>query len=238
MASGWRPVVATAAPRRRDGRAVLLDVDGVLLDSMDAYQRAWAKWSLACGLDPDRVLELTPGRRPSDTIRAVAPDLDVSEEHRHLVRILASEVAQVRAMPGAHELLRALPPARWALVTSNTEAVVRRCFAHLGLTDPVLVVDAEAVTAGKPHPEGYLLAAMALGAQPRDCLVVEDAPAGVEAARAAGMFVYAVNSNGARTLLRAADRIYESLAEAAPAVLGWAAQDDVSNDQSNRTHSR
>jgi len=220
-----RPVTGMVAPGPRGTRAVLLDVDGVLLDSMEVYQRAWAKWALARGLDPARVCELTPGRRPADTIRAVAPALNVAAEHQHLVGILASEVANVRAMRGARQLLRALPSERWALVTSNTEAVVRRCFARLGMPDPVLVVDADAVSSGKPDPEGYLRAALALGMQPKDCLVVEDAPSGVEAARAAGMRVFGVNSNGPRFLLRKADRIYTSLAEAAPEILSWAAED-------------
>lgn len=202
-------------------RAILFDVDGVLVDSMAVYRRVWSSWSLVCGLDPDEVWALTPGRRPADTIGAVAPHLDLSDEIRRLTTLLDSELGHLPAMPGAAELLASIPPESWALVTSNTADVVLACFRRLGLPTPRLVVDGDAVEFGKPHPEGFLRAASCMGLAPADCLVIEDATAGVTAARAAGMTVFGISSTEPPERLAAADMVFESLREATPAVRRW-----------------
>jgi sugar-phosphatase len=196
-------------------------VDGVLVDSMAVYRRVWSSWSVVCGLDPEAVWALTPGRRPADTIEAVAPHLDLSEEIRRLTGLLDSELENLPAMPGAAELLTSIPPESWALVTSNTTEVVLACFRRLRLPIPRLVVDGEAVEFGKPHPEGFLRAASCLGVAPTHCLVIEDAAAGVAAARSAGMAVFGIASTESPERLAAADRVFESLRDATPAVQLW-----------------
>ncbi len=219
-------------------RAVLFDVDGVLLDSMTTYQRVWHEWAGLCNLDPTSVWAMTPGRRPSDTIRAVAPHLDAEAECRRLALLLDAELEQLVAMPGAQVLLQAVPRHRWALVTSNTEAVVRSCFKRLGLPSPGLVIDGAAVAEGKPHPEGFLAASKHLGVQPANCLVVEDAPSGVAAGRAAGMTVYAIHSNCLAGQLGGAHRLFPSLAAATLAVVAWVGGQDISDDRSAPQNAR
>ncbi len=219
---------APSQTSRRDGsgtaggrRAVLFDVDGVLLDSMAVYRRVWESWSIVCGLDPEAVWALTPGRRPADTIEAVAPHLDLTDQIGKLTSLLDSELERLRAMPGAAQLLASLPRQSWALVTSNTEPVVRTCFARLGLPSPQLVVDADAVEFGKPHPEGFLKAASALDVLPARCLVIEDATAGVAAALAAGMTVFGINSTEPLDPLPGAHRTFPSLRAASTLIQEW-----------------
>jgi sugar-phosphatase len=175
-------------------RAVLFDVDGVVLDSMAVYGRVWGQWCLLLQLDPDVVLPLTHGRRPRDVIAMVAPDLAIEAEMARLSALLAEEPEPLSAMPGARELLMDLPQQQWALVTSNSEHFVRAEFERLGLPAASVVVDGSSVQQGKPSPEGFLAAAGLLGMESRHCLVVEDAPAGVAAGLAAGMRVLAVES--------------------------------------------
>jgi sugar-phosphatase len=200
---------------------VLFDVDGVVLDSMAVFQRVWASWSILHGLDPGRVCALTGGRRPHDVIAIVAPHLDQGEEFLRLAGLLLEENAVLPAIPGAHLLLAGLPPGRWALVTSNSEGLVRGEFDRLGLPSPALVIDGASVQKGKPSPEGYLRAASLLEADVRDCLVVEDAPAGVEAGLAAGMRVLALETTHAAPDLAPADQVFPDLASASPAIMEW-----------------
>lgn len=220
------PAEGDAPDNSLGGRAVLFDVDGVLLDSMAVYRQVWKSWSVVCGLDPDEVWALTPGRRPTDTIRAVAPHLDLSDEIRRLTILLDSQMEGLPAMPGAAELLASIPPHTWALVTSNTEGVVRACFRRLRLPTPYLVVDGDAVELGKPHPEGFLKAASSLRMTPSNCLVVEDAPAGVMAALAAGMTVFGISSTEPADRVGAAHRVFASLQEAVPAIQRWVGMPD------------
>ena len=135
--------------------------------------------------------------------------------------LLLGENAVLPAMPGAHLLLAGLPLGRWALVTSNSEALVRGEFDRLGLPYPALVIDGASVREGKPSPEGYLLAASLLAAEAHDCLVVEDAPAGVEAGLSAGMRVLALETTHTGPDLARADHVFPDLASAIPAIREW-----------------
>ncbi len=202
-------------------RAVLFDVDGVVLDSMAIYRRVWRQWCLQAELDPDTVWPLTHGRRPQDTIALVAPHLAVESELRRLSAFLDQESSPLPAMPGAQELLAALPQAGWALVTSNSEHFVRSEFARLGLPWPRVIVDGGAVQHGKPSPEGFLAASRRLGCPAIDCLVVEDAPAGVAAGLAAGMRVLAIEAPPADGELAMAHARFPSLEAAARAIRNW-----------------
>ncbi|WP_433331911.1 HAD-IA family hydrolase [Spirillospora sp. CA-294931] len=168
-------------------RALLFDLDGVLVDSLGLIERILREWAAEHGLDADHAVALAPGRRDIDLIRLLAPHLDAEAETARIVAREESDVAGLRALPGAAETLDALSPASWAIVTSGTRAVATARLEAAGLPLPKFLVAAEDVPTGKPDPSGYLKAAALLGRPPEACLVVEDAPAGAQAARAAGM---------------------------------------------------
>lgn len=211
------------APRQgRALRVVLFDVDGVLLDSEATYRVVWSRWAAGRGLDPAPLWPLLAGRRARDTLAQLVPGLDPAAEVRALRALLLEEQESLPAMDGARELLARLAPGRWALVTSNEEDVVRAQFARLDLPRPRVVVGGSAVTEGKPHPACFAAAAARMGARPRDCLVVEDSPAGVAAGVAAGMTVLALQTTHSPERLGAAHLLAPSLPAAAPTITSWA----------------
>jgi mannitol-1-/sugar-/sorbitol-6-phosphatase len=192
--------------------AVLFDLDGVLMDSGAAVERAWTRWAAGHGLDVAVVLAEAHGRRTQDTIRAVAPWLDVEAETRGLEAGESDDTDGVVALPGAASLLESLPAERWAVATSGSRRLATTRLAHGGLPLPRVLVTAEDVERGKPDPQPYLAAAAALGVEPSRCLVVEDAPAGIAAGKAAGAAVLAVTTTFAASELGAADYQAPSLA--------------------------
>jgi HAD superfamily hydrolase (TIGR01509 family) len=177
-------------------RAVLLDMDGTLVESDAAVERAWRAWSREYGLAEEESLALAHGRPAESTARRLLPALDddaVLLAAQRQLDLQYDDLSDVHATTGAEELLgvlarRQLP---WAVVTS---ADVRLARARLGAADidPPVLVTVEDVAAGKPDPEGYLLAARRLGVAPGECLVVEDSQPGIDAGRAAGMAVAAL----------------------------------------------
>ncbi|MCJ7858153.1 HAD-IA family hydrolase [Corynebacterium kalidii] len=185
--------------------AILFDIDGTLVDSTPAVNRAWRSWAARHGIDADAVLAVCHGRRSADTIAEFLPAEDVAAEAEELERVEAADVDGVVALPGAAELLAALPESAWAAVTSGSRALMRARLAAAGLPVPEVLVAAEDVTEGKPDPQGYRAAARRLGVDPADCLVLEDAPAGLGAGRAAGGRVLAVATSHPRAQLEALD---------------------------------
>lgn len=173
---------------------MLFDLDGVLVDSSAFVELQWRRWASARGLRPEPFLRVCHGRRALETIRIAAPDLDAEAEARALVPEDEPEAALLEPLPGALRLLDALPPQTWAVATSGPRPTATSRLRRAGLPVPTVMVCAEDVTRGKPSPDAYLLAARELGVSPPDCLVVEDAPAGVQAARAAGMRVVGVTT--------------------------------------------
>lgn len=165
--------------------AVLFDCDGVLVDSDTSVVRSWTRWAHEMNLDPEEVLPAVHGRRSADT---VAQFISPSKRPAAVELIDALEIedaATVTGIPGAAELLAAIPPGRWATVTSASRDLAHARLSAAGLTAPEVLVTAGDVSHGKPHPEGYLAAAQRLGVPADQCVVVEDAPAGIRAARAA-----------------------------------------------------
>ncbi|WP_053703508.1 HAD-IA family hydrolase [Streptomyces sp. WM6368] len=214
--------MTNTSARPGSARHVLFDVDGTLIDAVANQRRVWETWAARYGLDPAAVYAVALRTRPMETFAAVAPEQD---PRACLAALHALEDEDVRtgdytAFDGAAELLSGLPAARWALVTSNYEHRVRGRFARTGLPLPGLVVDAAAVDEGKPSPVPYLLAAARLGAAPQDCLVIEDAPSGVESGLRAGMTVWGVNT---ASPVHGVHRHFASLREAVPAILAFAA---------------
>jgi sugar-phosphatase len=167
--------------------AVLFDLDGVLVDSLGAAERILREWAASRGVDGDRAVELSHGRRDVDLVALLAPHLDVQAEVAWIVGREERAVAGITAMPGAFDLLGVLPPGQWAVVTSGARAVARGRIAAAGLPEPARLVAAEDVHRGKPDPQPYLRGAELLGVAPERCVVIEDAMSGVRAARAAGM---------------------------------------------------
>jgi sugar-phosphatase len=166
-------------------RGVLFDLDGVLVDSTGSAERAWSQWATEHALPVEQVLDGLHGRRSTDTVSAWLPE---PERRAGLARIEALEqgdVAGIHPIPGAAELLASLP-GNWAIVTSGTPALLAARLAAAGLPTPSVTVTGDDVSTGKPAPDGYLKAAAELGLPISECVVVEDAPAGIKAGRAAG----------------------------------------------------
>ncbi|MGW7524719.1 HAD family hydrolase [Streptomyces sp. NPDC054783] len=202
-------------------RYVLFDVDGTLIDAVENQRRLWRAWAERYGLDPDEVYRAALRTRPTETFAQVAAGHD---PHECLAALHELEDEDVRsgvyaAFDGAAEVLRGLPSGCWALVTSNYEHRVRGRFLRTGLPVPGLIVDAAAVEEGKPSPAPYLRAAARLGAEPEDCLVIEDAPSGVRSGLRAGMTVWGVN---AAASVEGVHRHFTSLREAVPHILAFA----------------
>lgn len=193
--------------------AVLFDLDGVLVNSTPAVERAWRGWARGHGIEAGRILEVAHGRRTVETISLVAPHLDAGAEARELERVEAENLDGVLEVEGARAMLASLPRDGWTVVTSGPLPLATNRMRHVGLPIPDRFVTAEDVGNGKPHPEPYLKGAELLGARPGACLAVEDAPSGVSAAKAAGMFVVAVATTHREEDLSEADAVAGSLAE-------------------------
>ena len=162
------------------------------MDSTANVERHWRDWATRNGLDVERILGVVHGRRAIDTIREQAPHLDAERELAALVDEEARETEGIMVMPGAAALVASIPVERWAIVTSGPYPVALARLRAAELPVPGVFVTADRVRQGKPDPEGYLAAAGALGFAPPRCIVVEDAPAGIEAARRGGMHCIAV----------------------------------------------
>lgn len=199
-------------------RGCIFDVDGVLLDSIPAYRRAWASWAIEHGVEDRAIWAVAHGRRPVDIIRATAGHLNETAALRRFESLIEVEYEQVNAVAGAREILERLPPSAWAVATSGDRRLVERAFHRLRLPQPHVGVYGEDVTSGKPDPSCYLLAARRMGLRPGQCAVIEDAPTGVAAGKAAGMTVIAVTTTHGAEELHQADQVHRSLYEVAATV--------------------
>jgi sugar-phosphatase len=192
---------------------VLFDLDGVLVDSRTVVERTWHRWTERRGLSIPDIVPRSHGRRSEDTLRELAPQFPVDEEVAWLEAAELSDTEGLVSLPGAHDALVGLPDDRRAIVTSGGRALAHMRLRFTKLAIPSVLVAAEDVTAGKPSPEGYLMAATRLGVDPSQCIVVEDTPAGIKAGRAAGATVIAVATTFPTRELMEADLIVQSLAE-------------------------
>ncbi|MGO9647185.1 MAG: HAD family hydrolase [Terriglobales bacterium] len=194
---------------------VLLDLDGVLIDSTPAVARVWKNWAIRHGLDPEEVVRKAHGRPSIETIRELLPLVDAERENRMVERAEIEDIEGIVPLPGAQELLRALPPDGWTIATSATRRLAEVRLRAAGLKIPRTMITASDVENGKPHPEPYLKGAAALGRRARDCVVVEDVPAGIRSGKAAGARVIAVRTTAPEEELRGAgaDWIVRSCAD-------------------------
>jgi sugar-phosphatase len=156
-------------------------------------------------------MAIAHGVRTIDVIRAVAPHLDAEAEVRKLESREAEDHDGVAVMPGAAELVRAIPEGRWCVVTSGTRHLARARLRLAGIPIPMILITADDVANGKPHPEPYLKAAELLGVDPKECLVIEDAPAGIQSAHAGGMKVIGLTSTYPASALSEADVVVRKL---------------------------
>ena len=180
--------------KRFECRAVVFDLDGVLVDSTGYVEQQWRRWATSKGLAVETFLKVCHGRRALDIIRLAAPHLDADAEVAAFAPEAGTADPVLGPVEGAACLLQALPVGSWAVATSGTRAVATDRLRRADLPLPGVLICAEDVVRGKPFPDAYLLAAAGLGVAPTECLVVEDAPAGIEAARAAGMPVIALTT--------------------------------------------
>jgi sugar-phosphatase len=183
---------------------LLFDLDGVLVDSTPAVARAWSAWAARHGFEAAEVVRKAHGRPSMTTIRELLPHGDHESENREMERCEISDVEGVVALPGAMELVEALPPGRWTIVTSCTRPLAKVRISAAGFPVPDKLVTSSDVKKGKPDPEPYLAGAARLQLPPEDCVVVEDAPAGIRAGKAAGMRVLALRTTAADAELTAA----------------------------------
>jgi sugar-phosphatase len=197
--------------KQLDCQAIIFDLDGVLIDSSVVIRRQWRRWATEHGLDP--ALNVMHSHRLAEIVRHVAPHLDAEREAARLAAWEAADTDGLRVIKGATGLIRSLPQGAWAVATSGhpPTALTRLRYARLPVPD--VLVTSEDVTHGKPHPEPYLRAAEGLGIPPAGCVVIEDAPAGVAAAHAAGMRVIAVTTTHVADDLIEADVIAARLAD-------------------------
>jgi len=167
-------------------QALLFDMDGVLVDSTDAVARVWQNWAIARGFDPEKVVRAAHGRPSIDTVRDFLPDADSHSENLEVERQEIEDLEGVIAIPGALALVSSLPAGRWTVVTSATRPLAEVRLKAAGFPILPTLITAADILRGKPDPEPYEKAAARLGYSPSECVVVEDAPAGIRAGKAAG----------------------------------------------------
>lgn len=181
--------------RARAYAAFLFDMDGTLITSTAAAERVWTRWAERHGLDVAAFVPTIHGVRAIDTIRRQnLPDIDLAAEVAWVERGEIEDVEGVAPIPGAVDFVKRLPPDRWAVVTSASVPLARARLKAAGVEPPAVLITAEDVERGKPDPAGYRLAAERLSFAVADCLVFEDAEAGIAAGEAAGADVVVVTA--------------------------------------------
>jgi len=174
--------------------ALLFDMDGVLVDSTPAVARVWARWAARHGFDAAEVVHRAHGRPSITTVREYLPNGDHLGENKAIERDEITDLDGIVPLPGALELLSAVPRGRWTIVTSCSRRLAEVRLETSGLPRPEVFVTSSDIQNGKPAPDPYLKGAQLLGFAPRDCVVVEDAPAGGRSGKAAGAIVLALRT--------------------------------------------
>lgn len=173
---------------------LLFDLDGVLVDSTPAVARVWRKWAIEHGFEPEETVRRAHGRPSVETVRELLPDADSEKENQVILRGEIEDTDGVVPLAGTRELLSSLPENQWALVTSCARPLAEVRLKTAGLPLPRNIVTCDDVRRGKPDPEPYVKGAALLGLPPSNCVVFEDAPAGIIAGKAAGALVIALRT--------------------------------------------
>jgi sugar-phosphatase len=193
--------------------AILFDLDGVLVDSTGSVTRQWRRWAEDNNIDPQKVLDIAHGVRTIEIVRRLAPHLDAEAEALMLEKREADDQEGVSVMSGAADLLASIPEGHWCVVTSGTRYLATARLKLGNLPIPNVLVSADDVSNGKPDPQPYLMGAKLLGMNPAECLVIEDAPAGIRAAHAGGMKAVGITSTYPASGLQEADAVIEKLGQ-------------------------
>jgi mannitol-1-/sugar-/sorbitol-6-phosphatase len=175
-------------------KAMLFDLDGVLIDSTRVVARVWHRWAVEHGFDPDEVIARAHGRPSLSTVSEFLPNADHAAENREVERREMNDLEGVVLLPGAAQLLDQLTPDRWTIVTSCTRPLAEIRLRAAGLPIPERMITSSDIRNGKPHPEPYLKGASVLGFSADECVVVEDVPAGIRAGKASGARVIAIRT--------------------------------------------
>jgi sugar-phosphatase len=192
-------------------KGILFDMDGILISSLGSVERCWTRWAQMRGVDPVLACKTAHGCRSIETVALLRPDLDCEVENEIIESMEVEDIDGIRQLPGVLELLQALPPDRWTVVTSATERLARVRMATGGIPVPRRFIHAECVTEGKPNPAPYLAGAAMLGFAPEECVVFEDAASGTKAGRAAGCTVVATTFSHPVEALDAAHYLIEDV---------------------------
>jgi len=198
-------------PVRVTAKGILFDMDGVLVSSIESVVRSWRRWAELYNLPNAESFGIPHGVRAKDIIKTLLPDVDLQEAVRVIEDIEVEDVADLRVLPGVKTLLEGLPPERWAIVTSSTQRLLLARLGAARLPVPDRIISGDRVERGKPDPEPYRRGAELLGFRPEECVVVEDAPSGVEAGKAAGCRVLSVLGTHSAAELHEADWVVGSL---------------------------
>ena len=184
--------------------ALLFDMDGVLIDSTPAVARVWRQWAIEHRFNPEEVVARAHGRPSLTTVREYLPNADHEAENREVERREIQDLEGVVPLPGTLDLLASLPQNRWTIVTSCTRALAEVRIRAAGLPLPKTMITSNDIVHGKPHPDPYRKAAALLGFRDADCIVFEDAPAGIRSGKAAGAQVIAFRTTAPEAELRQA----------------------------------
>jgi mannitol-1-/sugar-/sorbitol-6-phosphatase len=187
---------------------ILFDMDGVLVSSIGSVNRCWKRWAAHYGLPNAASVQIEHGTRAVDMIAKLMPGLDVAEGLRLIEDMEIEDVSDLKVLPGARALLESLPPERWAIVTSATYRLLLGRLKAAELPVPERIISGDMVERGKPDPEPYRRGAELIQSPPAECIVVEDAPSGVDAGVAAGCRVLGVLGTHSEAELRAAGAIW------------------------------
>ncbi|MBX2820749.1 MAG: HAD-IA family hydrolase [Rhodothermaceae bacterium] len=200
--------------------AIIFDMDGVLVDSEVLNEKHWKLWAEKEHVSLEWIMSIHHGVPAEQTITTVAPHLDAATEARWFEENLSKDLDGLLAFEGVHELLSGLPEGKWAIGTSAPKIIAFNRMEYLKLPVPPVVVTIDDVENGKPAPDPYLKAARGMGIDPEHCIVIEDAPAGIKAAKTAGARVIAIPTTNGADALSEADAVVSRFADIAVAVNG------------------
>ena len=218
-------------------QALLFDMDGVLVSSIASVNRCWRRWAAHYNVPNADQVTIAHGTRASDIMLGFRPDFgpDELKQGLHLIEDMEIEdVADLKVLPGVRNLLAALPPERWTIVTSATRRLLIARLQAAGLPAPARLIAADDVEHGKPHPEPYRKGAALLGFSPAECIVVEDAPSGVGSGVAAGSRVLGVLGTHMAAELEAAGATWIAPSLAAVSVTSSAGGLSIQLERSGR----
>ena len=191
-----------------DAAGLLFDNDGVIVSSIASVNRCWRRWAAHYGVPVAADFEIEHGTRAVDVMKKLVPGIDVSEGLKLIEDMELEDVADLQVLPGVKALLESLPPDKWAIVSSATYRLLVGRLKVAKLPVPERIISGDRVVNGKPHPEPYLRGAELIHARPEDCIVIEDAPSGVGAGKAAGCRVLGVLGTHTEQELRAAGAVW------------------------------